>query len=309
MGGWTPRLVDIVRDFVAADRALCDLVSRYRRGELEWQPVRALVADDEESPLFRLKERSHALFRSETESDEIAPHREVLFDLAVGSLFHEAMKFRENFYQREVYGPRVRDLKREAGAEAEALFGEFEKIFEAGAAALDAGAAETEALLERSREQLVDLLAQHSRDGHVARYLIERSEEVEAALGRELAEIFDAVYGSDAAGWELAGRSYVGSGYFEAAGDALRHALGRGGNSAQLDPLMDYAAGMAAYMRGEYASSVEHVGRWAATEVERAPQLVHQACAALSRMDRLSEDPELVEAATDIVAQLGGEQG
>jgi len=308
MGGRTPRLVDIVRDFVAADRALCDLVSRYRRGELEWQPVRALVADDEESPLFRLKERSHALFRSEAEGVQVAPHREVLFDLAVGSLFHEAMKFRENFYQRVVYGPRVRDLKRQAGAEAEALFSEFEKIFEAGADALDTGAAETEALLERSREQLLDLLAQHRQDGHVARYLVTQSEQVEAALGRDLARILEAVYGDEAAGWEVAGRSYVGSGYFEEAGAALREALGRGGSRAQLSPLMDYAAGMAAYMRGEYASSVEHVARWAAADVEREPQLVHQACAALSRMDRLSEEPGLVRAATGIVAQLGGEQ-
>ena len=306
MGGHTSGLVDIVRDFIAADRALCDLVSRYRGGELQWDEVRALVADEERSPLFRLKERSHALFRSETEDGRIVRHREVLFDLAVGSLFHEAMKFRENFYQRVVYGPRVRELKREAGAEA--LFGEFEKIFEAGADALDAGAAETEALLERSREQLVDLLAQYRGEGHVARYLVEQSEQVEAALGRGLAQILETVYGSEAAGWELAGRSYVGSGYFEEAGEALREALERGGCRAQLSPLSDYAAGMAAYMRGEYASSVESVARWAAADVARETQLGHQACAALSRRDRLSEDPELVEAAASVVARLGGEK-
>ena len=67
--------------------------------------------------------------------------REALFDLAVGSLFHEAMKFRENFYQREVYGPRVRALRTESGAENEALFREFEKILAAVAQRLDEGAA------------------------------------------------------------------------------------------------------------------------------------------------------------------------
>jgi len=295
-----------VRDFVAADQALRSMVSRYRRGELEWEEVCALVADDEESPLFRLKERSHALFRSETEGARIARHREVLFDLAVGSLFHEAMKFRENFYQRVVYGPRVRALHREAGAEAEALFGEFEKIFETGADALDAGAAETEELLERSREQFVDLLAQHSDDGNAARYLVERSDQVEAALGRGLGRILEEIYGSEAAGWELAGRSYVGSGYFDEAGEALREAVERGGSRVQLSPLTDYAAGMAAYMRGEYAVSVERVGRWAGADIEREPQLVHQACAALSRMDRLVDAPALVEAAAGVVAKLGG---
>jgi len=305
MGGRTPGLVDIVRDFVSADAALCDLVKRYREGTLRWEEVSALVADDEESPLYRLKERSHALFRSETAGAPVARHREVLFDLAVGSLFHEAMKFRENFYQSVVYGPRVRELRREAGAEAEALFGEFERMFEAGAGALGAGAAETEALLARIREQLVDLLAQHSRDGHVARFLVEQSGAVEAALGQGLSPVFAAVYGSEAAGWELAGRSYVVSGYFEEAGRALLAALERGGERGELAPLVDYAAGMAAYMRGEYASSVDHVGRWAAAAVEREPLLVSRACAALSRMDRLSEEADLVAAAELVVAELG----
>ena len=308
MGGRTPGLVDIVRDFVSADAALCDLVKRYREGALQWEDVSALVADDEESPLFRLKERSHALFRSENEGGPVARHREVLFDLAVGSLFHEAMKFRENFYQSVVYGPRVRDLKREAGAEAEALFGEFERMFEFGAGALDAGAAETEALLARIREQLVDLLAQHRQDGHVARYLVEQSELVEAALGQGLSSVFAAVYGSEAAGWELAGRSYVVSGYFEEAGHALLAALERGGERRQLSPLVDYAAGMAAYMRGEYASSVDHVGRWAAAAVERDALLANRACAALSRMDRLSDETELIAAAERVVAELSSEE-
>ena len=74
-------------------------------------------------------------------------HREALFDLAVGSLFHEAMKLRENLYQREVYGPRVRALRSDAGEENEALFDEFEKMLGAVAQRLDEGLRESETLL------------------------------------------------------------------------------------------------------------------------------------------------------------------
>jgi hypothetical protein len=98
-------------------------------------------------------------------------HREALFDLAVGSLFHEAMKFRENFYQREVYGPRVLALRSEAGEEEGALFDEFERIQEGVSARLEEGLIETEGLLERTVEQLRRLLAAHADDPLVARLL------------------------------------------------------------------------------------------------------------------------------------------
>ena len=58
------------------------------------------MGDGEDSVLFRLKERCHALFRGGEQPSEVVMRREALFDLAVGSLFHEAMKFRENLYQR-----------------------------------------------------------------------------------------------------------------------------------------------------------------------------------------------------------------
>ena len=80
------------------------------RGALAFDEVGELVGDDERSVLFRLKERCHVLFRGERGEGEIGAT--ALFDLAVGSLFHEAMKFRENFYQRSSYGPKVRALRR-----------------------------------------------------------------------------------------------------------------------------------------------------------------------------------------------------
>ncbi|GAG25313.1 unnamed protein product, partial [marine sediment metagenome] len=111
MAGITPGLVDIVRDFLVVDQAMRSLLERYRSGTLRFEEVRDGIAADEGSALFRLKERCHALFRLGKGAPHVARPREVLFDLAVGSLFHETMKVRENFYQREIYGPRVRALR------------------------------------------------------------------------------------------------------------------------------------------------------------------------------------------------------
>ena len=84
--------------------------------------VKALAGDDDGCCLFRLKERCHALFRPRETGSRVRMRREALFDLAVGALFHESMKFRENLYQREVYGPRMRALRSDADAESRARF-------------------------------------------------------------------------------------------------------------------------------------------------------------------------------------------
>ena len=115
-------LVDILRAFLLADQSMRRIFARYREGVLTFDEVQRLVGDDERSVLFRLKERSHALFRGGDHAPGIATQREALFDLAVGSLFHEAMKFRENLYQRTVYGPKVRALRSQSGPDAAGIF-------------------------------------------------------------------------------------------------------------------------------------------------------------------------------------------
>lgn len=300
MGDAAPGLVDMLRDFLAADRSLRRLIGRFRAGDLAWDEVQSLFADDEASPLFRLKERCHALFRSASRNGHVIRHREVLFDLAVGALFHEAMRFREGFYQRHVYGPRVRALRGAGGdVEAAQVFREFEKIDKSVSATLDEGAAEILALLDRCREQLTPLLTGYADDGHVTRFLIERAPEVEAVFDCDLDALLASLYGSAGAGWTAAARSYLESGYFEEAERALREAGERMGDPERLAPLADYARGMAAYLAGEYAESVARLQQWAAAGRAAEPSLVGVAHTAVSKIERLAtgDDRDRVVAA------------
>lgn len=288
-------------------RALGRIFTRYRRGELRFEEVQQLFSDDEGSPLFRLKERCHALFRSDADAVDHERHWEVLFDLAVGSLFHEAMKFRESFYQREVYGPRVRALREEAGAEAESLFREFEKILATVSIRLEEGLAETEELLARTAEQLVVLAGQHRAHGHLARFLIERSGETEAVFGMDSDTLLTAIYGEPAEGYALAGRSYLKSGYYEESDQAFGEAIDRGGDRRALEPASCYARGMAAYLRGDYGSSVEQLTVWADTDPKPGVAMTELAAGALSKIDNLAvgDDKEaVVDAATKLATRL-----
>ena len=278
-------LADITREFLSAHRLMQRLFALYRSDDLRFEDLEHLVGDDEHSVLFRLKGRCHALFRREPGRRAVAMRREALFDLAVGSLFHEAMKFRENFYQREVYGPRVRALRTESGAENEALFREFEKILSAVAQRLDEGLQESEALLIQTREQLALLLAEYRDNGFVTRCLIENRADVEAVFEEGLGALLALIHGDAAAGHLVAGRSYLASGYFAEAEAAFAGARAGGGDGAEVERLSAYSRGMTAYLAGDYAASVACLSRW----LEAAP----------------SDDAALAGLANAVVAKMG----
>ena len=291
-------LVDIVRDFLYADTLTRRLFARYRVGTLRFEEVQELVGDGEGSVLFRLKEHCHALFRPRDRSPGISMPREALFDLAVGSLFHEAMKFRENLYQHAVYGPKVRALRSEAGAEASEIFGEFEKILAAAAVRLVEAVAETEALLAHTRTQFHVLLVAHRDNGLVARYLIENASLVAEVFDGDLDQLLEEIHGSAARGYQVAAQSYLASGYFGPARSALAEAIARSADDPALPGLAAYAEGMDAYLEGRYGEAIAGLERW----LSRRPgagegPLADLAFAALSRVSALAEGPDAPELA------------
>jgi tetratricopeptide (TPR) repeat protein len=301
-----PGLVDIAREFLAAHALMRRLFAKHRAGSLRFQELEELVGDDEGSVLFRLKERCHASFR--TGGGRHSMHREALFDLAVGSLFHEAMKFRENFYQREVYGPRVEALRSQAGHREAALFDEFTRIQESVSVRLAEGLVETETLLARTVEQLFSLWVAHREDPLVARFLVDNAAAVEEMLSRPFADALAAIYGDTATGYALAGRSLLASGYYPEAIAALGEAAARRIDAREIGGLVAYARGMQAYLARDYEESVERLSEWADTTDPGATELLGLAHDAVSRIGQLAEGSErqrIVDAASALLVRLG----
>src|SRR5688572_27199987 len=301
------RILEILRDFVEVDRLVRGLARRHRAHGLRFPELAALIRDDESSVLFRLKERTHAVFRGPGGVVRGSTHREALFDLAVGSLFHEAMKLRENLYQREVYGPRVRALQSEAGEESKALFDEFEKMLGAVDQRLDEGVRELETLAQPTAEQLRLLIAERNDDGAV-RFVIERPDEVEAVFGLPLDSLLEEMYGTVARGFESAGRAYLSSGAFEAARDCFARALEQSEADPAIQRLLAYANGIHAYISREYASSVRHLAVWAEHGVPEPP-LVALARDAVSSIVQLADGDDRKQIASEAAAlldRLGG---
>jgi hypothetical protein len=296
------RILEILRDFLEVDRLVRELAQRHRSQGLRFPELAALIRDDEGSVLFRLKERTHALFRGPGGVVRSPTHREALFDLAVGSLFHEAMKLRENLYQREVYGPRVRALHSDAEEESKALFDEFEKMLGAVDDRLAEGVRELETLSHRTADQLRLLIADLRDDGAV-RFVTERPAEVEAVFGIPLDALLEEMFGSVAEGFSRAGRSYLTSGSFASASECFARALAQEDADPGIERLLSYAQGMSAYLARDYAACVHHLSSWAAARAPE-PELVSLARDAVASIAALAEGQDRERIAREASALL-----
>lgn len=306
-------LVDLVRDFLLAHRTLREVARRQRAGDLVFDAIRELVGDGEEAVLFRLKERSHALFRDRAPDDGAALDPGVLFDLAVGSLFHEAMKLRENFYQRLSYGPKVRALREAAVRDTTGLLHEFEKILEGAAVRLDESLQEAETLLGQTTAQFRLLLAAHADCGVVTRFLVDHPGLVEEALGEELDAVLAQIHGSAGRGYARAARSYLDSGFFGGARKACEAAAAHGEQPETMRRLALYAEGMQAYLEGRFGEAVVRLGAWLDAGPEGGAGM-RLALTVVSRVGQLVEpesDGEIAGAAAALAerlrAQVAGE--
>ena len=283
-------LVNLVREFIEAFELLHEVIDHAAGGELRWEVVQNLVGEDESSLLYRLKERSHQLNRGPDGADDLS--RAALFDLAVGSLFHETMKLRENMYQLAVYAPRVKRARSSAAPGTERLFEEFSRILSAARSRLAETVEETRALLEQTRVQFREFLVDCRHNGPVARYLVENADRCERVLGEPLDTFFAGVHGHAARGYELVARSYLESGFFDEALEALREALARDPSRAALRHDEAYAEGMSAYTRGCYEQALDRLEDWAREDFGVADtDFAELARVALERLPDLLPDP------------------
>lgn len=313
-------VVDLLRAFAEAHRRLRALAAQYAKGELQFAEVRALVGGTEAAVLFRLKEHSHALYRRAGDA-AAAVDAGALFDLAAGSLFHEAMKFREGFYQLNSYAPKLAALKTAGAGDgdgdgdggAQTLRAELQKILQQTQLRVADSLREMEALLSWSAQQIPALLQIHKNEGPLARYLVEQGAALAALLNVQLEALLARVHGSAAAARAAAAHSYLAGGFYKEAAALLAGAAA--GDAA----LRCYAEGMAAYESGRFAECAAKLGRWldAPPSAETLRRLGPLAQAALSRIAKLeaetaataSIDLAVCKQAAALAARIGKTHG
>lgn len=306
--------LQLLREFLVAHERLTAVLADVDQERPSFEAIRGLVGDDEDSVLFRLKEKSHALFRTDQYANA-SVRREALFDLAVGSLFHESMNLRESLYQREVYGPRVASLREAAGDEAAALFAEFDRILERSSARMTEVVIEVRDLLLQTQDQFRELIIERAGERGVTRTLLNRREQVDRAFPGGFAELLEAMHGDFATGLYEAAHGLVDSAYFVEARTALREARRRSvAPQSELDQLDRYAEGMQAFLDGQYSASISALEAWVdlgAHEHER--EFARRAAVTLGRLGRLvendAEGAEIVDLAKRLQLRLEAASG
>ncbi len=254
------QLAQIVRDFMEAYDLAEDIASSLYSGDLEFEAVRSLVSESEHSALYRLKEETHALFRFDQTASKEELQAEELFDLAVGALFHEAMRFREGYYLTTQYGPRL-DSMMQAGVARGPLAISFRRAFEAGRQRMRESAAESRELFDETRDQLLIVLQHLPNSRAVARSLVENPALTERVFGESLRDLLASIFGSASKGYRLALDGLIESGHF---GTAL-HWLERDRNEeigAFRPGELSFIRGMKAHYEGSPSQALDHLEQW-----------------------------------------------
>ena len=220
------RVVEIVRHFFLFTRTFRQLFAKNKQGSMPFSDLAKLVDDRGESILFALKENCQNLFRN---GSSPISQKEQIFDLTIGSIFHLAMKLREDLYQLEVYGPKFSKLG--AGGDRpqgqENLIQEFRKIISRTQESFAEGIEEINVLFQDVFRQFQELLGEYRENGLLARFLLEESDLVKEVFGIDAVEVvFRTLYGpEEAQGYRLAGESYFQSAFYAKAIKAFTRAL------------------------------------------------------------------------------------
>jgi hypothetical protein len=297
------RLAQIVRDFMESYALSQEVGRELRAGRLTFGTVARLVGDAEDSALYRLKEECHALFRLNDARPRTEVQAEELFDLAVGALFHETMKFREGFYLTDSYGPRLQRMMAEGSASGP-LADAFWRVFEAGSRRMLESEAEAEDLFRETRDQLLIVLRQLAASGAVARSLVEDQMRSELVFAMPLARMLADIYGTASRGYQLAVDSLIENGHYAEAAAVLEQPEARAAGAA--DGALPFARGMASYYAGDNLAAVESLSRWR-EEGSSSPAVWRQSAAkvltALAQNVELS-DQKLAKRALALATEL-----
>lgn len=252
-------ILEIVRDYLYSHNRFQSIYKKYKAQTLSFDDVEKFVTDkDPTVPLFNLKESCHMLFRYQGE--EQSSDEEKLLDLAIGSIFHEAMKLRENLYQLKVYKPRYLQIQdsQQASDYERNLLQEFMKIGAKTEKRLAESMTETKRLFRDTLEQLAHLLPRYKDNAVLIKFLLRNKDLLQQAFGRRrgLEIIADMFSGGLGEAYDVEGRSYLASEHYDLAAQFFSQAQKYRAQDQGLKGLYLYACGMDGYYKNRYQDTV-----------------------------------------------------
>jgi len=258
-------ILEIIRGLLLSEVAFQEILKKYNEGRLRFSDIGVWVDDKGASVLYNLKEQCHSLFRYKGKKP--IQKNDWLLDLVIGSIFHEAMKLRENLYQMEVYRPRYLQYKAKLGkSDYERDYLQlFERIILKAEQGVAEGMLETRSLFKDATVQLIDLFKEGSKNAFLVRFLLENLTLLHKVYGsKKTKDIFNLMFERgflDA--YRFAGVSYLRSGHYDLSSNYFLKALEMDPHDGGLRFLLNFSLGMIEYYRNAYSKSLSYFSKLA----------------------------------------------
>lgn len=198
-------------------------------GQLSFADLDALVGtESNRGHLWLLKDRCHQLWRHSDPEHDLSGS---LLDWVIGSIFHEAMKLKENTYMLQYYGPLAEAMQKRSDAHTVKFCGdECHRFMARTREEIGHQMASLAFMVNRANLLMRTLLLDQTENALLVRHLIENPEVVEQLWSEPLARLFQDMFpdGADQA-YCVAARSYL-------AGDWHREARAAYGEALALNP-------------------------------------------------------------------------
>lgn len=254
------KIVEIIKGFFQSVLQFKSVYDNQKNKKLTFDDVQMLIDDKGDSVLFNLKRNCQCLFRND--KTQKSTDKEKLFDLVIGSIFHVAMRLREDFYQLEVYGPRYNELEEKSDKTAyeKQFLNQYMKTIVRAKQRLSVELEETKTLFEDTTNQMKDLLPEYAKNGLVARFLIENESLVNGIYGENsIKELCNLMFKNgyiDALC--VAARSYATSGFYDKVASRLNEALDLDKDDKHVKFSSQFCLGMRNYYNRTYGEALKH---------------------------------------------------
>ena len=263
-------ILTMIKGLLLAEAAFRDIYSLYKEGRLQFSDIGRWVDDKGQSLLYDLKEKSRSIFRQTNHRS--FQRKEWVLDLAVGSIFHEAMKLRENIYQLEFYRPKYLQYRREMGSSAyeKDYLRQFERIISKAELGTMEGMDETRSLFRDTKAQLMDFFKENKENPFLVRFLLENQPLLRSVYGSQgTRRIFELMFPKGTLeAYQVAARSYLQSGHYDLSAACFSKALRRDPENPHIRFFLHFSAGMEAYYKSRYAKALSHFSRLASCRRE-----------------------------------------
>lgn len=216
---------DLFRNFCQASLSLEEQFQEFDKyGTVRFEVLKDLVGDEmDKGLLWRMKDTAHHVFRNDPDNLLVGQ----FLDWAMGYIFHETVKLKEDAYQKENYAPWFHKLfEADLQPSEKDITGQLHQILNQTEESMQREIGRIRFIIAKCRQLLPYYLTRHRDNALLARFIYARNEIVETVFREEYQGLIQAVYGGEPERlYVLASQSLRKGGWLEEAGNAVNRAL------------------------------------------------------------------------------------